>query len=282
MPAFDYLNRSSRTEAERVRSLLEEWCSLYPPTARNELISRLRSRKDVDHVSAVFELALHELLRRAGSCVTPHPEILGGRGRPDFLVTSAAGVRYYLEATLSFDATDTARGEKLLAQLYDILDKMHSPNYFIGVSHRGLPDAPLKASVIRGKLQQWLDSLDYNQCIAWASGEGNAAELSHSEAGVDFVFTAVPKHTCRSGTRAIGLQLPEARWTNVSDAIRSRLLDKVGQYGRPEAPLVIAVNAFALSVDRDEVLDAFFGRFAVAIDRQTGATQQTRTPDGFW
>jgi hypothetical protein len=36
-------------------------------------------------------------------------------------------------------------------------------------------------------------------------------------------------------------------------------LDKVGQYGRPDAPLVIAVNVFALSVDRDEIMDALFG-----------------------
>jgi hypothetical protein len=282
MSAFDYLNRSSRTEAERVRGLLEEWCSSYPAKARSELISRLRSRRDLDHVSAVFELALHEVLRRAGLCLTPHPEISGGRGRPDFLVTSTIGVPYYLEATLTFDATDKERGEKLLAQLYDILDKIDSPNYFIGVFSRGLPDAPLKARVIRGKLQRWLGSLDYSQCVAWATGEGNEAQLSHSESGVTLVFTAIPKHTCRPGTRAIGLQVPEARWTNFSDAIRSRLLDKVGQYGRPDAPLVIAVNVFALSVDRDEVMDALFGHIADAIDRETGATRQTRTPNGFW
>jgi hypothetical protein len=167
--------------------------------------------------------------------------------------------------------------------LYDILDKIDSPNYFIGVSSRGLPDAPLKARLIRGKLQQWLESLDYNQCIvSWASGEGKAAELSHSQAGVKFIFTAVPKHTYRPGARAIGLQLPEARWTNSCDAIRSRLLDKVGQYGEPEAPLVIAVNAFAISVDRDEVMDALFGRIAEAIDPKTGTAQRIRVPDGFW
>jgi hypothetical protein len=71
MPGFDYLNSSSRPEAERVRSLLDEWCSLYPPQARSELIARLRTRNDVGHKNAVFELTVHELLRRRVALQSP-------------------------------------------------------------------------------------------------------------------------------------------------------------------------------------------------------------------
>jgi hypothetical protein len=102
-------------------------------------------------------------------------------------------VSYCLEATLTFDAADSASGEKRLAQLYDFLDKMESPNYFIGVSSRGLPETPSKMSIIRRKLRRWLDSLDYNQCVVWMTGEGKAAQLPHSESGVNFVFEAIPQ-----------------------------------------------------------------------------------------
>lgn len=282
MSEFDYLNSSSRPEAERVRNLLEDWCFYYPSQGRAELISRLRSRNDVSHQSAVFELTLHELVRRGGAPVTLHPELPGARGRPDFLVQPPTGPSYYLEATSAFETGDEA-GQKRLALAYDILDRIESPNFFIGVRSKGLPSVPLKAGAIRRKLQQWLEGLDHGQLAkACASDQGEWAELLHTESGLSLVFTAIPKHTHRSGTRAIGFQLPEARWSAVADTVKSRLLDKVGKYGRPEAALVLAVNVFALSVDRDEIIDALFGHVAVLVDRETGATQPTRTPDGFW
>jgi hypothetical protein len=100
MAEYDYLNRSSRPEAAQVRHVLEEWYGAYPASEKEELLSRLRSRNDVTHLSAVFELTLHELLRRGGGCITLHPEMQGTRGRPDFFVETLADTRYYLEATL--------------------------------------------------------------------------------------------------------------------------------------------------------------------------------------
>jgi hypothetical protein len=283
MSEFDYLNSSSRPEAECARSLLDEWCSFYPHEARAELIARLRTRNDVSHKSAVFELTVHELLRRSGASITLHPKVPRARGHPDFLVKLPTGPSYYLEATLVFDSTGDEAGEKRLAQLYDILDRIESPDFFIGVSSKGLPSVRLKAGVIRRKLQRWLNTLDYSQITkAWDSQEEELPELSHTESDLNLVFTAFAKRTRRSGRRAIGSEFPDVRWSTVADAIKSRLSDKAGKYGRPELPLVIAVNAFGSSVDRDEILDALFGKVAVLVDRMTGSTRPMRTPEGFW
>jgi hypothetical protein len=283
MPEFDYLNGSSRPEAERVRSLLDEWCSFYPHYARAELIARLRTRSDVSHMSAVFELTVHELLRRSGASITLHPKIPRARGRPDFLVKPATAPSYYLEVTLAFESAGDDAGEKRLAQLYDILDRIESPDFFIGVSSKGLPSAPLKAGAIRRKLQQWLDTLDHSQITkALASEEEQLPELSHTESGLSLVFTAFPKRNQRAGTRAIGSEFPGVRWSTVPNAIKSRFSDKAGKYGKPGIPLVIAVNAFGSSVDRDDIMDALFGKIAVLVNRMTGATRPTRTPEGFW
>ena len=274
MSNFDYLNASSRPEAERVRCLLEEWGLQYPLQGRAELISRLRSRNDVNHLSAVFELTLHELLRRSDTGITLHPNIPGASGRPDFLVHPTTGSPYYLEATLCFETTGYESGEKLLAQVYDILDRIDSPRFFIGIGSHGVPCAPLSARRLRKKLLQWLDYLDESQLTeAWAQGETGSTELTHVEAGVRLVFTAIPKRIHRSGTRAIGAHFPEARWSAVAETIKSRLLDKVGKYGRPKIPMVVAVNAFGLSVDRDDVMDALFGHVADLVEpRDTRGT----------
>jgi hypothetical protein len=235
MPEFDYLNCSSRPEAERVRCILEEWSCLYPLPERAELIARLRSRNNTTHLSAVFELTLYELLRRGGNGVTCHPIVSGGRGKPDFLVEPQTGSAYYLEATLCLETTGDEGGEKLLAQVYDILDRIDSPDFFIGISSHGVPCAPLKVARLRQKLQRWLECLCHDQMTdAWTRGETALAELAHSEAGVRLVFTAIPRRSRGSGMRTIGFQIPEARWGAVSNAIRSDFWIRPASMGNPK------------------------------------------------
>jgi hypothetical protein len=66
---FDYLNESSRAEAEKVRTVVDEFYSRCPSEHRTALRNRLRSIDDIAHHGAFFELALHELLIRAGCSI---------------------------------------------------------------------------------------------------------------------------------------------------------------------------------------------------------------------
>ena len=103
---FAYLNRTGRPEAGRVRQIVEEWFSRYPLHHRAELRSRFRSPNNHNHLAAFFELSLHELLVRLGHVVEIHPQSSGVIAkRPDFLVTSGGGDRFYIEAVLATDET---------------------------------------------------------------------------------------------------------------------------------------------------------------------------------
>jgi len=51
-PCFDYLNRSGRTIAHRIRSLLERWFEEFPENGKKELWRRFRSSDDQEHLSA--------------------------------------------------------------------------------------------------------------------------------------------------------------------------------------------------------------------------------------
>ena len=107
--AFAYLNRSSRTEAIRVRQLLDFWVDHYPAQHRDALVARFRSTIDDHHLSAFFELFLHELALQCGHQVIPiEPTLSHTPNSPDFLIESNQGSRFYLEGVM---ATGRSREE---------------------------------------------------------------------------------------------------------------------------------------------------------------------------
>lgn len=104
--AFAHLDRSARTEADALRSLIEDWLSFYPPGEAPGLAARLRSPRDDQHRSAFFELLLHRLLGSLGHRILAvEPKLPHTWKSPDFLVEG-----FYLEAI-------TAQGDDLHAVL---------------------------------------------------------------------------------------------------------------------------------------------------------------------
>src|SRR5579862_740559 len=100
-PAFAYLNRTGRSEATRVRKLIDKWLDNYPFNHRDALVSRFRSSIDNQHYSAFFELFLHELVVSQGHVVVDiEPKLAHSSKSPDFLVETDQGDRFYLEAIL--------------------------------------------------------------------------------------------------------------------------------------------------------------------------------------
>src|SRR4051812_34142080 len=83
--AFAYLNGSGRPEGAAVRDVLDGWLERYPAAHRAALVARLR-RED-EHDTAFFELALHEwAVRRGMEIEAVEPEVPGTRRTPDFRV----------------------------------------------------------------------------------------------------------------------------------------------------------------------------------------------------
>ena len=99
---WEYLDRSGRLEAARVRDFLEHWVAQYPATHRARLVAHLRSGKRELYDPAAFELIVFALLRSLDCSVAVEPEVPGGNlKRPDFLATTPGGESVYVEATLA-------------------------------------------------------------------------------------------------------------------------------------------------------------------------------------
>src|SRR6185503_9037616 len=103
-PRFEYLDRSARPEALRIRQRITRWLARYPPEHQQEWVARFTSGDDVAYSSAFFELFLFTYFRRAGFGVEVAPGSKGGTVKaPDFKITGKHTV-FYLEATTAHDA----------------------------------------------------------------------------------------------------------------------------------------------------------------------------------
>ena len=126
---FDYLNSSDREEAARVRGVLEKMFSRYPAEAQDALRARLRSIENNTHLSAFFELALHEILLKSGCLILAVEPDLDETGRsPDFLAETFSGERFYLEATLATGRSQADEGaDRRLREAFQAIDAVRSP-----------------------------------------------------------------------------------------------------------------------------------------------------------
>lgn len=291
-PQFAYLNRSARAMFSRTRQVLETWFSRYPVSEQADLRARFRSKNDPQHLSAFFELFLHQLVLRLGCSVTIHPS--PGESttrRPDFLAESPSGSRFYIEAVVvtgesEKDAAATAR----MNAVYDALDRLDSPNFFIGMELRGGPKTPPRAGAMRSFLRERLAPLDPDQITQLVQSAGFHAlprwRFEHMGWEIDFFpIPKSPRARGKPGVRPIGMRMGEALWSDPSAAIRNAIVGKAGQYGDLDLPYAIAVNALEAGVDRIDIMEALFGRekFTVKLTPSgPSEPEMTRELDGVW
>ncbi len=279
--AFAYLNRSARPEADRVRSLIDQWLAVYPASHREQIVSRLRSSIDAQHDSAFFELFIYAVILASGyAVIAVEPALEGRRTSPDFLVEFSAGERAYVECAVVTGMTDQeAAAQRRLDQARAAIDATSSPRHFLDLYVRGLPTAPLRTAILTRDLRQWIASLPEGV----ASTE--VAPFIHQENGLKLVVRAWPRQSPSEG-RSIGVQHSPARRISAHEDLRSTLKKKARRYGRLDHPFLVAVTALQTHVYEDAVLDALLGTPS-AILRRTSTdgrfeAEDGRVPDGVW
>lgn len=280
---FDYLNASGRPEAASVRQLIDAWLVDYPAAHRPDLIRRLRSRDDMSHRSAVFELMLHALLLRQGfTIVEIEPQLPNGKA-PDFLVEAPDGRRFYLEATLASGIDNVAAGaDRRMREALQAIDDVRSPDFFLHLHTRGTPNQPIATARLRRAVQRFVDELDYDQAVVTAeAGQPPAPLWQYAEHGAHFTIQPVPKNIRRREGRAIGGRMLPGGVIMPEVAIKSAVEGKAGRYGHIGLPLVIAVNALEEFARVGDAVDALFGTTGVIVS-EDGAARGTRNRDGAW
>jgi len=262
---FSFLNRSARAEAGRVRDKMEEWLSDYPVNERGRLIASLQSSDDLVFLAAYFELYLFTLLRRLGYSLEVHPATTSGAKKPDLVARETNELGVYVEAILASEATRLESNQTVIMnQVYDILNEMDSPDFFIGLKISGAPKTQPSAKKIREQVSEWLKSLD-RDVIADLHQPDTLRGLPNLEINHDgwhIVFLPIAKSPAargKPGIRPIGTQMKGFELTKTKEAIRDAIGKKATRYGEMDRPYIIAINVLSPVLDQEDVLDALFG-----------------------
>ena len=96
---FEFLQRGGRKEAVEIRRWIESWFQVVPDNQRRALEGRLKSERFAQFLGAMFELEIHEILRRLGCVIEIEPELPGSNRKVDFQVIDKAQ-EFYIETTV--------------------------------------------------------------------------------------------------------------------------------------------------------------------------------------
>ena len=175
-------------------------------------------------------------------------------------------------------------------EVYDIIDRLESPDFSIGLETHGYPSTQPKASDIREQLLKRLRSLDYEQIAAGYQQRGTDAlpRWSFQCGEWELVAYPIPKGEQmrgQKGIRPIGMETM-TYWENARDALRSTIVRKRGAYCEQDIPYVVAVGVTGdLWPDRVDILDALFGtmRLVIPFGASRGKRAEwSRAGDGVW
>lgn len=293
-PSYLYLNRSARPAVILIRQELENWFLRYPKAAKGNIKRRFQSCDQIEHHSAFFELYIHELLIRLGLTVDiPNPEPGASSLRaPDFLATSKEGCRFFVEATLATNQSQQdVSGEKRLNQVYDALNGLDSPNFFISVDVHGAPSVPVPGRKLRHDVGQFLKSLDPDKCLEIIQTRGIRAAPSFNFHfhGWRIDISPIPKSVKargKPGIRPLGMLGPaEVQFVDDRTALRDSVTAKASHYGDLGSGFVIAVNAINQHLEMIDIMEALFGQESFSystMGRRPVKPQMQRLPNGAW
>jgi hypothetical protein len=289
-PRYCYLKRSARQESRKVRDVLESWYSRFPTDP--DWLMRFRSKNDNSFISAFFELYIHELLTCLGYKVEIHPELNGRTGKkPDFYVYKNGEEGFYIEAVLASELSDEeAANVSRTNVVYDVINRLDTPDFFIGMRLRGAPESSPPGRDIRRRLADWLKGINYEQTlkIYEECGIEGLPKLNYLFEGWVIEFFPIPKgdkYRGKKGARPIGIQSFAARWIATNEVIKGAVKKKASRYGILNKPFVIAINSVSLSTSNSDILSALFGTEEYIYDLHAPIEQDPevrRKPDGAW
>lgn len=272
-PSFDYLNRSGRLTAQKVRNLLDQWFARLPDDAKAELQGRFRSSDDHQHFSAFFELYMHQLLLSLGFTVELHPRLRQAETtHPDYLAQKSGRRLFYLEATIAGMSKEQAAAKARENVVYDTLEQMYSPNFFLYIELGGCPATPPPGAKMRGFLERKLGKLDPDEVAArYETGGFDALPAWHFEHdGWDVTFRPIPKKADargKPGIRPIGTWFYKPRLVASHVGIRNSIGEKATRYGELDLPFVVAVSVMDPFCDRGAIADGLLGQESLTFVR---------------
>lgn len=285
--SYDYYDRSSSEKVGQVRDLLNLWFDYYPEQEKEEL----KKRFQISFSSPFFELFIHELFRRQGFSLEPHPIVVGSSKRPDFLA-KGHGLEFYLEAREATDKTDSDVSiAKRTNQLYDEINKTNSPNFYFRLNELLLkskkqPSGKKVVRLLETELPKY--NPDEIQKKLEVSGFEELDAITYEDDDLKLVVSLIPKPPHirgKEGRRPIGIYPSETTWGGSDASIKTAIERKATKYGELDKPFIVCVNATSeRGLDYYDMLNALFGSLQVSWSENPANRDErlTRARDGIF
>ena len=273
MSRFEWMNVCANPYAGHVRTQVEAMFANYPDDEKERFVERLRSDDDSEHRSAVLELILHEWMLALGhTIVAIEPELEHTTKRPDFLVQTADGHRFFLEAVARQEEHDH------LAGVRDAINAVESPVY-LNTRIRGVPTEPLSPNKIARKVRDFVATVDTKQ------NRDDWPSLQFEEKGTRFHLKPWSlKSEANRNARTIGVYSSGARVMASTGDLDRVLKKKASRYGELPHPYLVATTTAEFFIGTDELIAALYGTEAMGFNPNdpilTG--QPFRQANGIW
>lgn len=281
---FTHYNRRAGEEFESARSILEDWLTLVADNdAKRDLVRRFRSGNNEQFHSVIFELYLMNRFIEEGYEVEVHPTTESAQETtPDFLVRSALGEEFYLEATVILNACGLESNPIIDHFILDLDARAHS-DFLIDLDYSGEPTQTPSSARAAREIHRWLDTLDRAQCRQILSDDVEALpRMKWEDRGLLLDVVAIPRPSRIADTandRLIGIGSLEGGVLDTRTSVFRKLNSKASHYGALEKPLIIAVHTIELyDRDNEDNLDILFG--TLTTNMRSGRV--FRSNDGFW
>ncbi len=288
-PEYEFFNRCPRPEVENVRRLVEAWFDAMPDPEKPRLLRSLRSRDNMEHWSAFFELYCYQLLLRNDLDVIMHSP--GGSNRAKDFRPKRKDVDIEVEAVVCTDSATQQTQEDILNTVLDYVDSngwVAGFRYELEIEHKSDNLPPLNA--LAADIRRWASAYHRADLRAVLEKDGyNALPTRIFDKG-DWTFrlTLVPRPSDEIDyagfKKAIGVGPVEGGIIRNEKALWNTLKRKASHYQEYSFPFMIAVDSILEFPMQDEIdiLQALFGTEQLAYNPITRKKRMARAPDGLW
>ena len=284
---YDFYDRSAQPMFVKIRNLLNKWFDDYPKEDQVSLKAHFKN----DFQAAFFELFIHELFKKQGFKLKPHPKVEGTTKKPDFLVTSESD-EFYIEVKHASDLSEQDESyEKRKALLYDEINRIESPDFFLHIREltiktRQQPSAKKVIKAINDKLLR--HNPDKITELVNEHDLDHTPRINFEDDKIDIEISLIPKSPesrGKNGIRPIGIYPGEFSWGGAEDAIKKAIENKATRYGNLNLPYLICINSTSRTwTDIEDVMNALFGSLQVTVsaDPSNNKEKWSRAYDGIF
>lgn len=271
---FAFADRVRQTYFERERRWYEDAFAHYPAGAdRGDLRARFRSTDDFQHGAAAWELYVHELWRRLGWTLTPHPETPDGRRR-DFLAERGDD-RFILECAVDNASHQQAGAGRRWEELWAAFRSLACPTHCVMIHRKAIGADSLRAGSLVTEAQRNLDALAAGQSAIILRVETTDGWRFNIEASPGPLAGVV---ACTFGG---GMSMAERLY----NPIRNRVKDKSKRSSLLDMPFVLAlqiVNPMPIVSKDGAVREALMGTQTQMLGFDLETTGLRPNSDGPW